>query len=124
MKLSQVFRLAQKRLWTGDNGPQSGARRRYICLVIGELNFSGEVPRVDRVDTVSASRVISCLLEGHSSLESWLLAQGHISPREFQLLFRPWWSEEEEVRLLFIKLQATRLAWLDHLIEHYESLGE
>ena len=46
------------------------------------------------------------LLDGAGSLEAWLKRKGiHVGHR-------------------FVKVQATRDAWLTHLIEHYESIGD
>jgi len=106
MKLSEVFREAKTDLWSG-RGQQYQAR--FICHAINRQFVRH--PLHDE-SIYEAKQVIAQLLEGHVTLDDWLMAKGHAKPHE--IITKKGRDE---------KLQATRHAWLDHLIQHYESIG-
>jgi hypothetical protein len=66
-------------------------------------------------DVAFAKSVIKNLLGRQITLEDWLLRNGHVKHSDLygktQFFNRA-------------KMQATRHAWLDHLIQHYESIGD
>jgi len=100
-KLSAVFRAAKKKLWDG-----TGIRfyqSLYICYAINNTRFNVEIKR-------EARDVILSLLCESATLEHWLRQHHNIDGRH----------NIRKIR----KLQQTRHAWLDHLIEHYESIGD
>ena len=97
MKTSEAFRLTKVKVWDGKNNRSLG-QSSYICFAASNaLRKPGQV-----------TKVIEKLLDGHASMHSWLIAQG----------CEPW----QEVSQL--RIQTTRHAWLDHLIEHYKSIGD
>ena len=53
----------------------------------------------------TVSPILSRLISDHFGLETWLNARGYDPSDE-------------------VKLQETRHAWLDHLIEHFEALND
>jgi hypothetical protein len=95
-KLSRVFRAAKKILWDGDNYELN----TYICHAIERTNFK-------LGDQYRAKKVIQNLLEGEVCLEQWLWEKHRITG-----------SSDDK------KIQQTRHAWLNHLIKHYESIGD
>ncbi len=107
MKLSEVFRHAKCELWKG-HGEQY--QPRFICHAINRL-FCRHPLHDDSI--YEAKRVIAQLLDGHITLDDWLIAKGHAKPHE--IITKRGRDE---------RLQATRHAWLDHLIQHYESIGQ
>lgn len=97
MKTSQVFTRAKKLLSTGsvDYG-----KTQYICYAI-------DGTRCSNTDKKKAQDIIMRLLDGHFTFGSWLEhAKGIANDK------------------LGAKVQETRHAWIDHLIEHYESIGD
>lgn len=97
MKTSQVFIRAKNLLSTG---PNDKGKTEYICYAI-------EKTRCSEVDKVRTTVIIMKLLDGCVTFGSWLEnAKGIVNDRTGK------------------KLQTTRHAWLDHLIEHYESIGD
>lgn len=97
MKTSQVFIRAKKLLATGLNDK---GKPEYICYAIDRT-------RCYKRDKEKAKDIIVNLLEGSYAFGGWL----------------------ENVKgikndLVGAKMQETRHAWLDHLIEHYESIGD
>ena len=97
MKTSQVFIRAKKLLSTG---PDDWGKPEYICYAI-------EKTRCSEVDKVRTTEIIMEGLSGWVTLGSWLVNEKGI---------------ENDRR--GAKVQETRHAWLDHLIEHYESIGD
>ena len=97
MKTSQVFTRAKKLLSTG-NGDYG--KTEYICYAIDRT-------RCPKVDREKAKNIIMQLLDGNYTFGSWLEREKGI-----------------ENDRCGAKVQETRHAWLDHLIEHYESIGE
>lgn len=97
MKTSQVFIRAKKLLSTGLNGK---GKPEYICYAI-------EKTMCDDVDKARATEIIMEGLSGYVTFGSWLENEKGI-----------------ENDRCGAKVQETRHAWLDHLIEHYESIGD
>ena len=96
MKTSEALRLTKAKLWDG--------------LGLRPLGFSSSIQAASRsleyLEVYAKVRpVIVLLLYPHFELDMWLFVRGHdISDTA--------------------KLQATRHAWLDHLISHYEALND
>lgn len=111
MKLSRVFSMAKANL------PFNGsARSVYICDTIGTLVREG---LIHNFDGDRAKRHISVLLEGRFSLADWLHEKGFMSDEDFESL-----NTMGRLSPLLKKLQATRHAWLEHLIAHYRAIGD
>ena len=97
MKTSQVFIRAKNLLSTGPNDKR---KPEYICYAI-------EKTRCSYVDKVRTTGIITEGLSDYLTLGIWLENEkGIVNDRTGE------------------KLQTTRHAWLDHLIEHYESIGD
>lgn len=97
MKTSQVFIRAKKFLSTV---PYEKGKTEYICYAIDRT-------RCPKVDREKAKNIIADLLDGYLTLGSWLAYEKEIVNDRCGK-----------------KMQVTRHAWLDHLIEHYESIGD
>ena len=97
MKTSQVFIRAKKLLSTGLNDK---GKQEYICYAIDRT-------RCYERDKEKAKAIIMNLLEGRYTFGGWLENTKGI-----------------ENDRCGAKIQETRHAWLDHLIEHYESIGD
>ena len=97
MKTSQVFTRAKKFLSTGHG---DYGKTAYICYSIDRVRCSAR-------DKQKARDIIMQLLDNNYTFGGWLENVKGI--------------ENDRTGA---KLQETRHAWLDHLIEHYESLGE
>ena len=97
MKTSQVFIRAKKFLSTGTG---SRGKTEYICYAIDETRCSVG-------DKEKAKSIIMKLLDNNYTLGTWLEnVKGIENDRRGE------------------KVQETRHAWLDHLIAHYESIGD
>lgn len=97
MKTSQVFIRAKNLLSTG---PDDWGKPEYICYAI-------EKTRCSEVDKVRTTEIIMGGLSGYVTFGSWLENEkGIVNDR------------------VGVKVQETRHTWLDHLIEHYESIGD
>ena len=97
MKTSQVFIRAKRFLSTG---PADYGKTEYICYAIDKTRCSG-------TDKDRARDIIMELLDDNYTLGSWLEREEGIANDRHG-----------------VKMQVTRHAWLDHLIEHYESIGD
>lgn len=97
MKTSQVFTRAKNLLSTG---PADRNKTEYICYAIDRTRY----PKVNRE---KAKNIIMGLLDNNYTFGGWLEHVKGIENDGFGA-----------------KVQETRHAWLDHLIEHYESIGE
>ena len=117
MKLSQIFRLTKDRLWDGQV-PKTGSP--YICDTIKHLSskWNMDIP-ID--DGARARAAVAALLDGEFGLCDWLLKRGFVTLEENRSIRD---SERMAGTEVMVKLQATRHAWLDHLIAHYEALGD
>ena len=102
MKTSEVFKHALEFLWEGIEPNDN--KRTYICFCLEEVN------KDYFFDVNKHLVIIDNLLEGVGCLENWLLLNHGI------LINR---SKRNT-----IKMQKTRKQWLQHLIKHYESIGE
>ena len=96
MKTSQVFIRAKNFLSTV---PYEKGKIEYICYAI-------EKTRCSAGDKEKAKDIIADLLGDYLTLGGWLADKGITNERCGE------------------KMQVTRHAWLDHLIEHYESIGD
>ena len=105
MKTSEVFALVKENLWNGTREWVAG--NRYICHQLDALCRMHEISRSDRN---RCKRIVSKLLGIDGSLESWLFYVHDIRVLNTAACHR--------------KIQATRRAWLDHLIEHYKAKGQ
>lgn len=112
MKASIILKRAKERMQ--DEGYTSS----FICDNIWHVT-RGE-PDGNK-DNDRITQFIEELLGGRFSLVEWLIDMGHIKAVDSS------WSHDQNNYLGDldrIKLQATRMAWLDHLIAHYESQGD
>ena len=100
MKTSKVFKLAKLRLWNGVSEERLAHQRSHLCLAV-------DITTAPIKDKKRAKRIVDKLLHPYCTFESWLSREKNIYP--FGNLK---------------KLQVTRQAWLDHLIKHYESIGD
>jgi hypothetical protein len=100
MKTSKIFRAAKAQLWDGEGHWLARKKDRFVCHAIDASNAR------DR-DKLKAKRIVDDLLGEHETWENWLFSNHQI--KAYQDMPRA---------------QETRRAWLDHLIEHYESLGD
>jgi len=101
MKTSKVFKAAKEQLWDGEGNWFESGKERFVCVAILEA------PNIRVMDKRKARYIVQCLLGGHESLEGWLNATHQIRAYDERC-----------------KAQITRHAWLDHLINHYESIGD
>ena len=81
---------------------------RYICYAIGWLYYV-DASIGDR-DRTRVKKLVLTHLEGSPSLERWLERHHGIEMTNTTDYKR--------------KVMATRKAWLDHLIQHYEAKGD
>lgn len=112
MKASVILRCAKARM-LNDNWTSP-----YICDNIWHVT-KGQPD--GRKDEKRICKFITKLLGGRFSLVEWLIDMGHINPNPDN------WSFDGTNYLGVVertKLQATRMAWLDYLIEYYESQGD
>lgn len=100
MKTSKVFKIAKERLANKEHS--------YICYALHAALADGAITRRDHDRNV---RIIEKLLgEDNHTLGRWLIAHKKIV----------WWQHHRGTQ----KIHETRLAWLDHLIAHYEAKGD
>lgn len=95
MKTSQAFKIVLKSYIKNNH-------YGFICHVIEDnlsLNYKTKKHLCD---------ILNTLLGVHCSLETWLIYKKGITNV---------WRDNE-------KIKNTRIAWLKHLIEHYESIGD
>lgn len=100
MKMSEIFREAKTKL---HKGRRVGGKERYICYAISRI-------KAPHADIRRAKWIVQSLLHPHLSLEGWLTRTQGVNTA---------YSNEGNA-----KMQVTRQAWLDHLIEHYEAQGD
>jgi len=105
MKTSEVFRKVKELL--RDEGYMQH-HERYICYAIGELYYKRKA--IGDRDRTRCKRIITDLLAPAHSLEHWL-----------DLHYRKEITNTPRYKKL---IMATRKAWLDHLITHYEARGD
>ena len=113
MKASIILRRTKERMLTLNRGTSA-----YICDNIWHVTMNE--PR-GRFDERRITRFIDKLLGGRFSLVEWLIDKGHIKTDP------TCWSYDNTNYLgdvNWTKLQATRMAWLDYLIAHYEAKGD
>jgi hypothetical protein len=103
MKTSEVFKRVKVHLEMGG----CMAHHHYICYALNELYLRGYIPDVKRT---KCKRIVLNLLKPCDSLNEWLIANHSI--------------HIEHTEAYHHKMKVTRLAWLDHLINHYEAKGD
>lgn len=99
MKTSEAFKATKAHLWDGRSVNEPRNKREFVCLaalIAGSEVHDLVVPIIQR------------LLGDRYTLQSWLMALGYT----------------QEQTLNVRQMQITRHAWLDHLINHYESQGD
>lgn len=106
MKTSQVL----QRVWVhlGDGRQDMAAHRRFICHAIQYLYYVVAV--IGDGDRTRTLKLIRSHLDGAASLEHWLAVHHDI--------------EISYKRPYIRKIMTTRKAWLEHLIQHYQSKGD
>lgn len=102
MKTSEVFKCALEFLWDGKE-PRNN-KNIYICFCLESATYHYFFDLDKHLD------IIDNLLEGVGCLENWLLWNYGIIVNQ---------SKRNT-----IKMQKTRKQWLEHLIKHYESIGD
>jgi hypothetical protein len=83
--------------------------QQFICIALAELAWE---ERIGDWDRTRCTRIIEKLLGDSGTLESWLVAKGHL-PENFM--------HDQNTRT---KIMTTRRAWVDHLIKHYAAQGD
>ena len=104
MKTSEIFKESLKFLWNGK-GKQRARRSIYICYSLEWVSNSYNISVEKQLD------IIENLLKNYSTLDHWLHIECGIRVDAHDM---------DDI----IKLQATRKAWVKHLIKHYESIGD
>lgn len=117
MKLSTIFKLTKGKLWDGQV-PKTGSP--YICDTIKHL-ISVHRMDIPTEDAARARKTVQRLLDDFS-LQDWLAKRGVITIEERNELRRG--SDHMAGNELMVKLQATRHAWLNHLIAHHKAIGD
>lgn len=103
MKIYKVLERAKPYLWLGSSHWMPDDRQKYICYCIGYLQYQKQI---SHFDAWQAKKFIDNQLGGCSTLELWLHNQGIVDLKDSFLV--------QKDRM---KMQATRLAWLNHMIE-------
>lgn len=104
MKTSEVFKVALTYLWDGKYTQKENDKEKYICFCLEAATYHYFF------DLDKHLVIIDNLLEGVGCLENWLLWNHGIIVNQ---------SKRNS-----IKMQKTRKQWLEHLIKHYESIGD
>jgi hypothetical protein len=108
MKASIILRRVKERMLPREYPS------RFICDNVWCVAES-------RADEKRITKFIHKLLGGKFSLVEWLIDHGHVEADS------DGWSYDNTNYIGdidHIKLKATRMAWLDYLIAHYESKGD
>ena len=98
MKTSTAFKLTKEKLWDGRGRSIPDGKADCVCYAAANAGVQVKILVVP---------IIEKLLAGSVYLSGWLMKHHGIDT----------WQND-------LKLQRTRHAWLDHLIAHYESLGD
>ena len=111
--MSQVLAAVRKYLYNGY-GPHCSNRSLYICYAVEGVQVMdvGVTPNFSillQLRKEDLYRYIVKLLEGHGNLGSWLLK------------YHPHLAQNGIFNT--VKLQATRLAWMDWMIADLKSKG-
>lgn len=114
MKTSEAFKQALDRLWDGkrmkDGDPYPKGTERFCCLAVWCITRNNAL-------AAPCEKILMDLLAPQTTLEGWLVAQGHMRREDNGI-------DLEFNTPLMQKVQTTRKAWLEHLIEHYKSIGD
>ena len=113
MKPSEILKKAKKHLLNGINAEndQSCTESYYICNAVKIAD--GGMPGLYPATTIQGRKVVSHivkLLNGCDTLSEWLDFKHGITSFTFS----------DNVS----QLQATRLAWMDDMIQYWEELGQ
>lgn len=98
MKTSEVFEAAKRVIEAGHV--------RFICIAISRV-LQPEGGSL-RGEALEKRQLIEIMLEGHDTLENWLMVKHKIS----------------EVLLTGEQMRLYRMRWLDHLIAEYKAKGD
>ena len=110
MRASTLLHLAQAKIKDGERSP-------YICDVVRDLCYKKKLNTQATAERICDH--IEELLEGHFSLREWLVGNGHVEGARLDPMKTCYHGPIDSD-----KLQRTRIAWLDHLISHYETQGD
>jgi hypothetical protein len=102
-QIAEAFKAAKDFLWDGLGGNRA-RRERYICYALAEAACA---KRVEQFSRLRAAGVINHRLGQHAYLEGWLQHYARIPLAE--------------INSDLPRLQATRPAWLDSLIEEFSA---
>lgn len=106
MKKSEILREAKKILWNGETRSIPFYQQKFICLAINQV----PAPYFVR-DGLKQWIQRDLLGSGsYATLETWLQREGHRKMSNGNRNYR--------------KMQATRHAWIDWMIQHWEGKGE
>ena len=106
MRTSEVLRRVHTHLRGGEQFIMS--HRRSICFAADYLYYEAKV--IGDRDRTRVKKIITAMLLPALSLEDWLLLNHGIQYKRTKAYQK--------------KIMATRKAWLDHLINHYEAKGD
>lgn len=115
MKSSEILEKSKQYIATDLNGFHKYSKRSmYICNALN--NFYQEDPT-----TVLALKThINDALSPHDTIEEWLTNNKYI-PHTASLPEKTFLTENE---FWFNQVQAYRLRWIDHLINHFQQQGD
>ena len=120
MKTSQILKLAKMDL----RSPDHPGGEQFICWAVG---------MVDCITSRDATKVKKMISEklgcdwyagtGNNTLELWLAAKHNI-PEVKPILRGKYITNDAEVKAYRDKMQRTRHAWVDSMIEEFEAKGD
>ena len=113
MKTSEVLTQAKQYL-SPCYEPGEQSRDTFICVA---LVIADEAKKITRDDSLKAQLMIHHRLEGHYTFESWLRNKHNISIHNCS-------GPELGLRAFRDKMQATRHAWVDSMIQEFAALGD
>lgn len=107
MPISEALEIILKS-YKRDLAYNQGHFSHFICIRANDLAWDGEIT----ADAAYAIREhIEQLIGGDSTLQDWLIVNGHVEGYDV--------FDTEEGQL---KLQATRIAWLNDMIEYFKAV--
>ena len=114
MKTSAVLKKAKRYLAKSRNDHQSTDKESFICYSITSAAYSGSVS--DK-DSDRVQKLVQDRLSPHATLETWLEKVHHIPRVYYDAGF-------SEIGKYADKLQTTRHAWINSMIEEFEAKGD
>jgi hypothetical protein len=113
MKTSTILKKAKKQLAKDHEEVNYTDKESFICYSITAVSEkSGSYDETDRVREIVQSR-----LEPYATLETWLAVNHKIKIAD--------WNSGFSKRNAYIdKIQATRHAWVDSMIEEFKAKGD